>query len=138
METNTLGSPPGKHILTTVRVTYCRHPVAHGSMCLLCSTDTSRTDPQPAYWFAAHLHVKFSALVKHPLPHTRGARCTRFLALDKCLPRRHFLQVLDIPLRKGCSGPKALCYDVEWLAILKAKYVCLKSAVAVTSHETFC
>ena len=42
---------------------------------------------KPSYWFSAHLHVKFSALC----PHDKGY--TKFLALDKCLPKRRFLQV---------------------------------------------
>lgn len=41
---------------------------------------------------------------------------TRFLSLDKCLPRRQFLSILHIPSTK----PKDVIeYDAEWLAILK-------------------
>ena len=43
---------------------------------------------QPRFWFSAHMHTKFAALVGH-----EGGASTRFLALDKCLPGRHFLQV---------------------------------------------
>lgn len=125
IEENSLGSPPGEMLLRELR---------------------------PRYWFAAHLHVKYAALVKHApkAPHQSGgggssnggtassrqqsiveaqnaarlapgqqpqlggkaaatqpqppassgngsgragAKETRFLALDKCLPGRGFLQV---------------------------------------------
>ena len=40
----------------------------------------------PTYWFAGHLHCKFAAIYKEK---------TKFLALDKCLPNRRFLQIIN-------------------------------------------
>ncbi|PPD66604.1 hypothetical protein GOBAR_DD36518 [Gossypium barbadense] len=45
---------------------------------------------KPSYWFSAHLHCKFTALVEHE----EGGQVTKFLALDKCLPGLKFLQDL--------------------------------------------
>jgi lariat debranching enzyme len=88
---------------------------------------------RPPYWFAAHMHVEFPALFQHtdaPGPagadnaaapadgSSIGASATRFLALDKIVPGRAFLQVVDLPAVPG--APRALCYDEEWLAVLKA------------------
>lgn len=99
IRTNTLGSPAGEFLLYQLR---------------------------PQHWFAAHLHVKFAAIVVHPEQTTDAVHAstngdsaelakaddkeeqeaapkppsqpatTKFLALDKCLPRREFMQILDL------------------------------------------
>ncbi|KAK1943501.1 Lariat debranching enzyme B [Phytophthora citrophthora] len=96
IRSNSLGSPAGEFLLFQLR---------------------------PQHWFAAHLHVKFAAIVVHPdqandstLPVTDNTEkseangeqdaapkvpsqpaTTKFLALDKCLPRREFMQILNLP-----------------------------------------
>eukprot|EP00090_Calanus_glacialis_P038839 TRINITY_DN67686_c0_g1_i1.p1 TRINITY_DN67686_c0_g1~~TRINITY_DN67686_c0_g1_i1.p1 ORF type:complete len:515 (-),score=189.89 TRINITY_DN67686_c0_g1_i1:56-1600(-) len=88
VEQDRLGSPPAKDILDTL---------------------------QPDFWFSAHLHCKFAAVV----PHVETNKSTKFLALDKCLPRRQFLQVVTV-------GPPVtndeviLRYCPAWLAVLKS------------------
>lgn len=106
---------------------------------------------KPNYWFAAHLHVKFPAIVAHTVDQEeeegQGAscdyvkvcvssqgvqptRCTRFLALDKVIPGRDFLQILSVP-RQRAGGGGGLEYDPEWLAILKSTHYMLSTSRAV-------
>ncbi|KAL1159471.1 hypothetical protein V6Z11_A08G295900 [Gossypium hirsutum] len=67
---------------------------------------------KPSYWFSAHLHCKFTALVEHE----EGGQVTKFLALYKCLPGLKFLQIVDI---ESDPGPYEVQYDEEWLAITR-------------------
>ncbi|EGN99421.1 hypothetical protein SERLA73DRAFT_182390 [Serpula lacrymans var. lacrymans S7.3] len=175
ISTGSLGSPPLMGLLHTLR---------------------------PSWWFAAHLHVRFEAVVTHhqatsaangsispspaqgenpdeividefeedgldtkkpdgvesstmaessisttgplnpdeitledeeegvvaPPPPVPQPSETRFLALDKCLPRREFLEVMDFPASSDSLPPATdgqrrrptLTFDPEWLAIIRA------------------
>ena len=63
----------------------------------------------PNYWFSAHLHCKFPAVYQNK---------TKFLGLDKCLPNRRFLQVIEEG--PSPSGAIKLHYNPHWLSILKS------------------
>lgn len=84
---NTLGSPPTWEVMETLK---------------------------PEYWFAAHLHIKYAAIVQHE----DGSK-TNFLALDKCLPDRDFLQILTVGSNDTSATDSRLRFDPEWLAILR-------------------
>jgi len=45
---------------------------------------------------------------------------TQFLSLDKCLPRRQYLSIVNVPIDP--NAPDKLQYDVEWLAILRRSH----------------
>ena len=96
---------------------------------------------KPCYWFSAHLHVKFAAIVEHGdsgsiNPHAvveAERKKTKFLALDKCLPKRRFLQILDIGPQIEPEGKVSLEYDAAWLAVLRSTKSLL-SVEPTTNH----
>lgn len=58
--------------------------------------------------------------VEHPADITN--KTTHFLALDKCVPNHHFLQLMSVPFDYAPSKierPFKLCHDPEWLAITR-------------------
>ncbi|CUA78122.1 Lariat debranching enzyme [Oryza sativa Japonica Group] [Rhizoctonia solani] len=80
---------------------------------------------QPASASAAQLNDAASARsgrLENNQPSPNNS--TRFLALDKCLPRRQYMHVLDLDPAAPGSGlgasPPILTYDREWLAISRA------------------
>ncbi|EAR87488.3 pyridine nucleotide-disulfide oxidoreductase family protein (macronuclear) [Tetrahymena thermophila SB210] len=95
---------------------------------------------KPKYWISGHLHVKYSAV----FPHSKDSKedVTHFLALDKCLPNRDFLQIipfckkswnlqeedniqnsqLDQDEKDDIDQEIELFYDEEWLVIQKSVY----------------
>lgn len=79
------------------------------------------TQLRPKHWFSGHLHVKFTASVQHEVPEDSANKNnnTQFLALDKCLPKREFLQIINIQTDEQDSD-QGLSYDPEWLAILRS------------------
>jgi len=73
---------------------------------------------------SAAVKNRLSVLGQTPPSTPKGHAKTKFLALDKCLPRRQFLQVLDIPtpsaFNTNSDKLNRLCLDPEWLCILKS------------------
>ncbi|KAJ3275223.1 lariat debranching enzyme [Terramyces sp. JEL0728] len=110
IDNNTLGSPPLLELMKKLR---------------------------PKYWFSAHLHVKYKASFVHESqesnpdeldldlsdeevdPNAKPVlpKSTEFLSLDKCLPNRGYLEILEIPVEN--DGPLEITLDKEWLAVVK-------------------
>jgi lariat debranching enzyme len=66
---------------------------------------------RPNHWYSAHLHCRFDANVQHS-----ETERTKFVALDKCLPNRKFLDFLDIG--QDNTNPPEIKYDLQWLTVL--------------------
>lgn len=71
--------------------------------------------------FAAPVQVEVSPEL--PFPEEITNKKTEFLALDKCLPGRHFLELIEVESMSApgqpIERPAKLHYDPEWLAILR-------------------
>ena len=52
----------------------------------------------PLKWYSAHMHVKFVATLQE------NARVCSFMALDKCLPKRAYLEMTMLTAGGGGEG----------------------------------
>jgi lariat debranching enzyme len=70
---------------------------------------------------ASFARPKFEPIPTLPFPTEIANKTTKFLALDKCLPKRSFLQLVEITPHAptGFQRPLQLEYDQEWLAITR-------------------
>lgn len=67
---------------------------------------------KPKNWYSAHMHARFTALVPH-----KDGTSTKFLALDKCLPKRKFLEIIDFP---DATDDLTIKHDPYWICVLKS------------------
>jgi lariat debranching enzyme len=81
---------------------------------------------KPQFWFSSHLHVKHTAEVYH-----NDGSSTRFIALDKVLNRREFLEIIEFDSKVDTT--KSIEYDLEWLAILRIS--CIRSDLLFTKKQ---
>jgi len=70
---------------------------------------------------ASFARPKFEPIPTLPFPADITNKTTRFLALDKCLPKRSFLQLVEVTPHSPAQlqRPLQLEYDHEWLAITR-------------------
>ncbi|CDJ38968.1 serine/threonine protein phosphatase, putative [Eimeria tenella] len=100
---------------------------------------------KPSFWFSGHLHVFFPAIYFHD----KNLQ-TNFLALDKVLPGRSCLQVVDIHPKvpnKYLKRPSpqtniqqtlTVEFDLEWLAILRANQNRIPLSAQRCSNSVVC
>ena len=93
--------------------------------------------PSPAAARAQVSHL-FQRAQQPPPPPAITNPETRFLALDKCEPNRHFLQLLAVPTAspiEPATRPLQLHYDAEWLAITRAFALDAASPAGAPDHR---
>ena len=73
---------------------------------------------KPKHWFANAMMLYFQTNCDHPdKSGDTTIETTRFLGLNKCAPKRKYLELINVPSDE--FNIDGLEYDLEWLAILR-------------------
>ncbi|KAJ2500558.1 lariat debranching enzyme [Coemansia sp. RSA 1972] len=116
-----LNLPPPKHDVAPALIDVTdQEPTREASECTdAVTSDSKQEEHSVETGSAAHTEPATPKPASYSTPRVSG-RPTNFLALDKCLPKRQFLEVIEIKV-PGIAADEELKleYDPEWLAILR-------------------
>lgn len=91
---------------------------------------------KPNWWLSSHLHIRYEAFIKHGKRNNDEVELdlseeeeeekqvpkeTHFLALDKCLPKRKWLEVIEVDVdesHESWNNPDTIFMDPEFLSHL--------------------